>query len=536
MRKIEKGQIIKNISSSWFSLGINIVTGIFLSPFILHHLGDTAFGVWVLIFSVTGYYGLFDLGIRSSVVRYVSKFTATEEDEELAKVVNTSLFSYSCIGLASMVLTFLLCVYVNHVFAKIPPDMIPTARWLLLMVGGSIALGFPLGIFGGFLEGLQRFYILNWTNVVATLLRTALIVVVLTRGYGLLMVAFITIFLPMIASIVRAIIALHLRPVPLASKYVDRATFRRIVNYSSSTFLIMVAGRLKFKTDEIVIGTMLSAAAVTYFNIGNRIVDYAGSVVTTLAQVFVPMSSQSEAKGDMNRLRKIFVVGNRVCAFIIFPICATLIILGKSVIQVWMGKKYVDTSYPVLVVMIVACTLWWSQSASGRVLFGMSKHGTWAKVTLIEGVANLILCILLVRRYGIIGDAFGTAIPLTCSMVFFMPRHLCRLLGIRIGNYVREAFVLPLLITVPLALVLLVMRRWFTPHTYGQLAVQVLVGAAVYGLGLLWVFASKRALKVGELVSKGESAPIENGVSAPMEAYHEDVYKNHQALAVRERL
>ncbi len=182
MRKFEKGQIIKNISSSWFSLGINIVTGIFLSPFILHHLGDTAFVVWVLIFSVTGYYGLFDLGIRSSVVRYVSKFTATNEDEELAKIVNTSLFSYSCIGLASLLVTLMLCFYADHVFRKIPADMMPTARWLLLMVGTSVALSFPLGIFGGFLEGLQRFYILNWTNVVATLARTVLIVAVLNRG------------------------------------------------------------------------------------------------------------------------------------------------------------------------------------------------------------------------------------------------------------------------------------------------------------------------------------------------------------------
>src|SRR5215813_14408414 len=101
MSKFDKRQIIKNISSNWFSLGINVVTGIIVSPFIVHRLGDTANGIWVLIFSVTGYYGLFDLGIRSSVVRYVSKYTATGEDDELARVVNTSLFSYSAIGLAS---------------------------------------------------------------------------------------------------------------------------------------------------------------------------------------------------------------------------------------------------------------------------------------------------------------------------------------------------------------------------------------------------------------------------------------------------
>src|SRR5256885_12712020 len=50
---------------------------------------SAASGVWVLIFSITGYYGLFDLGIRSSIVRYVSKFSATDNKEEIAKLINT---------------------------------------------------------------------------------------------------------------------------------------------------------------------------------------------------------------------------------------------------------------------------------------------------------------------------------------------------------------------------------------------------------------------------------------------------------------
>ena len=84
MRRFEKIQFINNVGSSWFALGINVAVGIFLSPFILHRLGDSAFGIWVLIFSITGYYGLFDLGIRSSIVRYASKFAATDDNKELA--------------------------------------------------------------------------------------------------------------------------------------------------------------------------------------------------------------------------------------------------------------------------------------------------------------------------------------------------------------------------------------------------------------------------------------------------------------------
>jgi len=111
-------------------------------PVSIHSSSSGRHGVrcWVLIFSVTGYYGLFDLGIRSSVVRYVSKFTATNEDEELAKVVNTSLFSYSCIGLASMVVTLLLCLFVDRVFAKNSSGAVPDRTLAAVngwRVGGS---------------------------------------------------------------------------------------------------------------------------------------------------------------------------------------------------------------------------------------------------------------------------------------------------------------------------------------------------------------------------------------------------------------
>src|SRR5437868_14586855 len=127
MRKIEKRQIIKNVGSSWISLGLNIIVGVFLSPFILHKLGDAAFGIWVLIFSITGYYGLFDLGIRSSIVRYASKFAATDDNKELAKLINTSLFTYGGIGILSLLITMVLFVYVDSIF-KVPAELHATAR------------------------------------------------------------------------------------------------------------------------------------------------------------------------------------------------------------------------------------------------------------------------------------------------------------------------------------------------------------------------------------------------------------------------
>lgn len=492
MTKVDKVALFKNVGSSWFALGINVLTGIFLSPYILHHLGDEAFGLWVLIFSVTGYYGLFDLGIRSSIIRYVAKYSTVDQNDELNRLINTALVGYSAIGTGAILITLAVSFYVGSIF-RIPGGSLHLARWLFLMVGSSVALSFPLGVFAGILEGLQRFYVLNITSVGSTIMRALLIVVALRSGHGLLTVTLITVALPLLTSLINAIVVLRILPLRFGLKHLSRASLRRIAGYSGTTFIIIVASRLRFKTDALVIGTFLSSAAITYFTIGSRLMDYAGEVVSGLAQLFVPMSSRSDAAGDLSGLRRIFVAGNRACSLIIFPIAALLIILGKSVIEAWMGARYIATSYPVLLILVIPYTLMLAQSASTRVLFGMAKHRTLAIVILLEGAANLILSIVLVRRFGILGDAVGTAIPLACTTLVFLPRHLCRVLNLRVGVYLREAFLLPLMLCVPLVAVLLLMHHWFVAHNVVQLAIHMAAGSAVYGAGLLWAIWTRKA-------------------------------------------
>lgn len=480
---------LKNVTSSWAGLAMNIAVGFFLSPFILHHLGDDAFGVWVLIFSLTGYYGIFDFGIRSSLIRYVSKFQATGDKEQLARLINTSLFTYSCLGVILLVPTVLGGLYVDHLF-HIPTAFLRDARILFFMVGSALALGFPLGIAGGILEGLQRFYLLNWTNMVSTAVRAVLIVIALQHGYGLVTIALITVTLPLITSAIRAGMAQRLLAIPYGWRHVDRESFRQVANYGSITFMIIVAARLRFRTDAVIIGSFLSAAAITHFSIGARLVDYAGEVVSSLAQIFTPMSSQFHAAGDYDRLRQIFISGNRACAFIMFPICVSLIVMGKSVIEAWMGPRYVS-SYVILLILLIPSTLYNAQTTSNRILFGISQHKSLAIIVLIEGVANVILSVALVRPLGIVGDAIGTAIPLVCTAILFLPRHMCRKLEVPVRKFISNAYFYPALFCIPMALTLAFVQRSFYAHRYPQLVLNLFVGWVVYGGCALWFFATR---------------------------------------------
>jgi hypothetical protein len=126
----------------------------------------------------------------------------------------------------------------------------------------------------------------------------------------------------------------------------------------------------------------------------------------------------------------------------------------------------------------------------------MSLHKTLAYVVLMEGVANVILSIVLIRPLGIVGDAIGTAIPLLCTSLFFLPRHMCRQLGIPVREFLVEAYFYPVVLCIPMVLALVLMQRSFYAHRYPQLLLNLLTGIAAYGAGVLWFVLTREPLGI----------------------------------------
>src|ERR1700691_3052417 len=150
-----RAQAVKNVSATWLGLLVHALTGFFLSPLILHKLGDEAFSLWILVFALTGYFGLLDLGIRSSIVKYTAKFIATDDADQLSRYLSTSMAFYMGIGVVILFATTAGFFYL-HLLFKIPNEMLGNARMLLLLSGAGIAITFPLTVFAGLLEGLQK--------------------------------------------------------------------------------------------------------------------------------------------------------------------------------------------------------------------------------------------------------------------------------------------------------------------------------------------------------------------------------------------
>src|SRR5260221_7462663 len=86
-------------------LAFNVAVGFFITPAMLRYLGDTRFGIWTLVSSLVGYYGLLDFGVGAAVFRYVPLFHGQGNSHKVSAVVSTSLVFYSILSLAIVAVT-----------------------------------------------------------------------------------------------------------------------------------------------------------------------------------------------------------------------------------------------------------------------------------------------------------------------------------------------------------------------------------------------------------------------------------------------
>jgi O-antigen/teichoic acid export membrane protein len=427
-KMLAKGSFLRT-----FYFGVSILTAFFLMPFIVHSLGDTTYGLWSVIGSLMGFYGLFDFGLSSAVERYLSRAIGKRDKNEVNVVVSNALFIFFCVAICTLIVTALIVVLAPFYFST-TKDMV-LFRKVVCILGISLALGFPVRVFLGVLSANLRFDMSTRANIVKLLLRSILIVIFLNYGHGILALALITFGTELFWYVSICLSVKKIAPdLQFSKKLIKRDKVKDFFNYSFLTFIAQIADKLRFNIDDFVIAAFMGLRFVTVYAIASRLISYFIQFIIQSLGIFRPVFSQYEGKGDYVAIREKFIFTTKLCGYLSCLIGSLIIIVGKPFIKVWMGKEYI-AAYPILVVLVVSITVALMQSTSLQVLYGISKHGFFAISNSIEGVLNLILSLLLVKRFGLMGVALGTAIPMLLVKLFIQPFYTTRAIGMSIKKY-----------------------------------------------------------------------------------------------------
>jgi O-antigen/teichoic acid export membrane protein len=404
-------------------------------PFVIGAIGDRWYGLWILAGSFTGYFGFLDLGLSTANERFISRALGTGDKEEINVIFNTSLFLFILAGALTIV--------VSAVIALITPWFVSSAedirvfRIIILAVGATMTLSFPTRAFEGVLFAHVHFYVMNITDTFKILLRTALLVYYLSRGHGIVMLAAISLGCEVLYNITISTIVIRRFPdLRIGLSYVTRGRIRPLFGYSIYSFISNVADKLKYHLDAFVITAVLGLSLVTHYNIGSRISNYYILFITAATALVIPVFSTFEGLGDYDQIREKFLFFTKMNTILSMFLGGAIVIYGKAFISRWMGTGYLD-AYDVLIALMVGSILTTIQITSKSLLYGLSKHRMYAITVIIEGIANLALSLVLVRRYGILGVALGTTIPALVVNLFVLPYYAIRVIRLPLSSYLK---------------------------------------------------------------------------------------------------
>ena len=488
--------LVRNVLSNWFGTAATMAAGFFLSPFVVHRLGNAAYGVWMLAVFSVNYLLLFDMGMRSSILRYVSKGHTTQDHQSASDVISAVLWVRLLLAAVVLLFSGILTALFPVVF-KVPASLALQGRQAVLIIGVSTALNLSLGVFGGVISALNRYDLHNLVVLAQLAIRVAGTVAVLLAGRGIVAIAICELVAIAVRCALLAFISRRIYPdLRVSLKAPRRDVLRRVWSYSAYAFLLTVAGQLVYQTDNLVVGAFVSAVAVTFYSIGNSLCRYTQTIVESMTGTFTPAASTYESTGNTDNLRALYVNGTRLTIAVSSPILITFLTRGRTFIGLWMGPQYSHTSGIVLGILAFALLFSLSNSTASAIAWGIEKHNKVAKWAMFEAVANLTLSVILAIKIGIYGVAIGTLVPSLFINVIFWPRYVPHLIGITPAQVYRDIWAPVYLCTLPYALASYIVDHFFPPRTMALFAGQIIALFPILGCAFGLVFHSQIRLQI----------------------------------------
>ena len=472
--------IARSVLSNWFGLMANLIISFFMAPFIVHRLGDSSYGIWALMLQLTGYMGVVDVGLRSALVRFVSRLRAQNDQVGLNQLMSSTLQLYS--GFAVLCLSggvFLSFFVLPHL--HVPPNLLSQARNTLLLASVILASDFIFATFQGSLAGLSRWDLRNLVSTGVLILRASLIVAVLLRGYGLVALALVQLFASLVGHLIEVYLVHRLLPgLKISLRALQTKFLRPIFSHSAYSMLIGLGVGINYEVDTIVIAAFLPVQEITFYVIGFNLIKYLRDLINASSMIVAPLASHLDAQGHSQGVGELLTRGSKYTLLLSYLGCAGLLCLGSDFIRLWMGNAYAVRSGKVVIILALGLFFSLTENIGGHLLFGLGKHRLNVWCTLGEAALNLAASIILVRHFGIYGVAAGTGLAAVVVRGWFFPNAALKIFHVRWKEYLVGSVLPTIVPTLAFSAGTLAIRHFIPVHGYGTLVLAAIGGIIVY--------------------------------------------------------
>lgn len=428
---------------SYVLMFVEVFSATLFTPFLIRSLGQSEYGVYQLVYSVTAYLMLLDLGIGNAVIRYMAKYRAENNKQKQEEFLGIATLFYGAIAVIVLIVGAVLLVIFPSVFAKgLTPEEISIGRKLLAVTILSTAVTLGTSSFATTLMAYERFSFSKGLSILFSLLKILFAMLALKlgmRSLGVVMVYFISNVLTRGAYTVFVLFKLKLKP---KFKNPDFGFVKETVSYSAFVLMQMIATQINAMTDSVLLGILAkgSAVIIAIYGAGAQIVQYFKTVGghfngVLMAGVVRLVESGANAKALQDEMVRI----GRIVFMMLGMVFTVFLVNGTDFMVLWAGENY-RQGYMVAAAIMVPIMFTLVQSIGNQILWAMNKHRTQAVVQIISALINIVLTAFLIKWNPLVGAVVGSVIALTVGDVLCMNVMFKREIGISLMGYYKGLF------------------------------------------------------------------------------------------------
>lgn len=437
---IKRGAVI-----SYLAIFLNIVISFFYTPWMIHKIGVSDYGLYSLIISFISYF-IIDFGLNQAIQRFIAKYRAEGNEDKVAKMVGITTRVYIIIDIVIFLVLFVLYFFIAGIFSGLTPSEIERLKGLYIIAGVFSVLSFMFKPMAGAMMAYEFFVEEKFLEMLNKVGAVVLVCIALSFGADVYALVFINGAVSLASSIGTFYVFSHKSKLKIQWTYFDKTELKNIFSFSMWTFGSGLAQRLRFSLVPSILGILSNSSEIAVFAIGISLEGMVFNISSGLNGLFLPKVSRLAQSSERGGILQLMIRIGRIQLYLISLIFSGFIIFGKSFILLWVGADF-SNAYLVLLFLIVSNLVSLTQSIANDLVYVDNEIKHTAIRILITSIGGFVLAFILAPQFGAIGCAIGTGIGL-CIYQLWINIFYHKNLGLDIKTFFRECHlkILPVLI------------------------------------------------------------------------------------------
>lgn len=401
---------------NYLSLAVSIIGSLFVSNRILDYVGDTEYGLYSFVLSITSWLTIITSALNSSFVRFSMLQKQKEGKPDRTNTLYFKLFSL--FSLVVLILGLAIVATLDGLHVNISSYDWKISHYLYQMFALSIinvCLMMPAATFSLFITYNKKFIFANSLTLIFNILAfighfflayyTHQIIWTCVYSIGATSLTWLINYL-----FCRKELDMHFMKTSLKA---NKTLLLSIAWFSGIVVLNAIVDQINGQVDKTILGFMGKPIDVTIYQMGATFSSYMSTMSVAVSSPFAPSINEYVAKGDDDKINDIYTKVSRIQLIVVTMVAFGFLACGREFIDLWIGAERERAYYVGSVLLLIdICPL--SLNASIEIQRARNKHLFRAIVYFVIALLNvglsLLFIYLLPEGCEIYGCLIGTVI------------------------------------------------------------------------------------------------------------------------------